>query len=290
MHNVDVVTVVNLLKRAGVAQTEATTDFGLLSGRAYKLMMLPTTLAAGIGIAVMPAVSAAVALGRSAQLANRVDTALRLTVLLSLPASVGLALLAKSVDIALFENVRGAGVIQVMALAILFASLQTVISAILQGSGWMYAPVLYLVLAAMVKATANMSWVPHFGIAGAAWSTVVSYVVATALNLWGLHRRFQATIPWLRWFGAPLLAALIMAGFVFAMERQWEIWGGLYGNRLAAGLVSLGIVQVGVVIYGLALLLTGAMTEVDLRSAPRVGNRVADWCIRFGFLRPNPAK
>lgn len=289
MHNVDVITVVNLLKHSGVAQAVATTDFGLLSGRAYKLMMLPTTLAAGIGIAVMPAVSAAVALGRDEQLASRVDMAVRLTVMLALPAGGGLALLARPIDIALFENARGVGVIQVMALATLFASLQTVVSAVLQGSGWMYAPVLYLILAAVMKAAANWSWVTHFGIAGAAWSTVVSYGLAAALNFWGLRRRFQASIPWGRWFGGPLLATFIMAGFVFAMERQWELWGGLHGNRWVVGLFSLGIVQVGMVIYGLVLLLTGAMAERDLRSVPRVGDRAADWCIRFGVLRSGDA-
>ncbi|GMA64003.1 polysaccharide biosynthesis protein [Alicyclobacillus fastidiosus] len=140
LHNVDVITVVNLLKRVGESQNLATTQFGLLSGRAFKLTMLPTTLAAGIGVAVMPAISEAFTLGHRELLANRVDMALRLTVLLALPATAGLVLAAKPINVALFTDADGTAAIQVLALSILFASIQTTTAALLQGLGGSIGP------------------------------------------------------------------------------------------------------------------------------------------------------
>jgi PST family polysaccharide transporter len=285
MNNVDVVTVVNLLKSAGASQGAATTDFGLLTGRAFKLMMLPTTLASGIGIAVMPAVSEAFTLGFRRLMSERIDTAIRLTVLIALPASVGLAMLAVPVDIALFKDDAGARVIQIMACATFFASVQTTAAAILQGAGWVYLPVLNLALASLAKLVGNLFLVPIYGIEGAAFSTVLSYAVATTLNFSGMYRCTGERIHWRSWVVKPAVAAFMMGAFVYAAASQWRIWGGLSWDRVGIAAASGIIIVIAVVIYAVALLLTGALTERDIAAVPRVGPRLAFWCRRLGWVR-----
>ncbi|KPV44652.1 putative polysaccharide biosynthesis protein [Alicyclobacillus ferrooxydans] len=285
MNNIDVVTVVNLLKHTGDAQGAATTEFGLLSGRASKLMMLPTTLAAGIGIAVMPAVSEAFTLGYRRLMNERIDMAVRLTVMLALPAAAGLALLAGPVDVALFKDTAGADTIRIMAYATVFASLQTTLAAVLQGSGSVYLPVYNLLIACVVKAIGNIMLVPAYGIRGAATATVISYGVAAALNLSGMNRRIETKTLWLRWFGKPLLATLIMSGFVYALLRQWSTWHPFVGHRLEAGLACLVLILIGIIIYGAALLASSAVVERELRQVPRVGDGIANLCIKLGLVK-----
>jgi O-antigen/teichoic acid export membrane protein len=285
MNNVDVVTVTNLLKAAGESQQAATTDFGLLSGRAFKLMMLPTTLAAGIGIAVMPAVSEAYALGFRRLASERIDTAVRLTVLIALPASVGLALLATPVDIALFKDDAGARVIQVMACAIVFASVQSTVAAALQGAGWMYLPVVNLLIASGIKLLGNLLLVPQYGIVGASASTVASYAAATALNVYAMWSRIGERIRWRDWVFRPAVATFIMAGIVYAMESQWELWGGLDWARTWTLLFSGMIVVVAALIYAAALVLAGALTARELASVPKIGPTLAALCQRLGLVR-----
>ena len=285
MNNIDVVTVVNLLKHAGDGQGAATTEFGLLSGRAFKLMMLPTTLAAGIGIAVMPAVSEAFTLGYRRLMNERIDMAIRLTVMLALPAAAGLALLAAPVDVALFKDTAGYVTIQVMAYATVFASLQTTLAAVLQGSGRVYLPVYNLLIACVVKALLNVVLVPLYGIQGAAVATVISYAVAAILNLYGMNRYLGTKTLWLRWFGKPLFATFIMSGFVYAALRQWERWRPFVSHRLEAALACILLVTIGIIIYGAALLASASIAERELRQVPRVGNTLANLCIALGIVR-----
>ncbi|GGJ08913.1 stage V sporulation protein B [Alicyclobacillus cellulosilyticus] len=285
MNNIDVITVVNLLKAAGHAQAEATTTFGLLSGRAAKLMMLPTTLASSIGMAVMPAVSEAFTLGYRSQLSGRIDTALRLTVMLALPASAGLAILARPIDITLFRDDAGWDLIAVTAVATVFAGVQLTTAAVLQGAGWVYVPVANLFFACAVKLAANLAWVKMYGAVGAAWATVVCYAVAAALNLWCLRRGLGERIRWQAWFGKPLLATFIMSAVAYAMLRQWMWWGGAGAPRWAVAGSTAAMVVIAAGVYGLALLATGTMTEKELAALPRIGPRLAAWCARLGLVR-----
>jgi PST family polysaccharide transporter len=285
MNNIDVVTVVNLLKQAGVGQADATTQFGLLTGRAFKLMMLPTTLASGIGIAVMPAISEAFTLGYRRLVWDRMDMAIRLTVLLALPAGVGLALLATPVDIALFKDATGASTIRVMALATVFASLQTTVAAVLQGCGWVYVPVANLLVAALVKLGANLVLVPAYGIQGAAAATVVSYAVAAVLNFVALYACLHERIDWRRWLLRPAVAVFIMGAVVFAANQQWMRWGGESMDRMWVAVSCILLILLGAVGYGLALLATGSLGKRELASIPKFGPQLVSWCTRLGLLR-----
>lgn len=285
MNNVDVVTVVNLLKASGVSQQAATTDFGLLSGRAFKLMMLPTTLAAGIGIAVMPAVSEAFTLGFRRLVSSRIDLAIRLTIMLALPAAAGLALLARPIDIALFTDGRGTTTIQIMALATVFASAQTTAAAILQGAGWVYLPVVNLSIAGIVKLGANLLLVPMFGIRGAAAATVVSYVTATILNFYALTRGLKEPMQWKNWILKPVTATFIMSAVTFGAFRQWSLWVGETAGRIQSAAALLILVTMGILVYGIALLAAGAMSEDELAAVPKVGPSLVSLFSRLGLLR-----
>ncbi len=285
MNNIDVVTVVNLLKEAGVSQAEATTQFGLLTGRAFKLMMLPTTLASGIGIAVMPAVSEAFTLGFRRLVWDRMDMAIRLTTLLALPAAVGLTLLAVPVDITLFKDATGSPVIEVMAAATVFASLQTTVAAVLQGCGWVYVPVFNLLGAAVVKLAANLLLVPLYGIRGAALATVISYLTAAILNFWALRACLREGVDWRRWFLRPAVAVFIMGAVVYAAVQQWLAWDGLAWGRVQTAAALAVMMLLGGLVYGLALLLTGSLEEQELVAIPKVGPILVDWCQRLGMMR-----
>ncbi|MCL6517705.1 polysaccharide biosynthesis protein [Alicyclobacillus sp.] len=285
MNNVDVVTVVNLLKQAGESQAQATAEFGLLAGRAFKLMMLPTTLASGIGIAVMPAVSEAFTLGFRRLMEDRVDQAIRLTVLLSLPAAVGLMLLAAPVDVALFKDTAGTTAIRAMACATVFASVQTTLAAVLQGAGWVYLPVIHLVVGSVFKVAGNLLWVPEHGIQGAAWATVLGYAVAAVLNAWAVRRHLGVRWDWRNWGLRPGMATLVMGGIVFAMSRQWAIWGGWELPRTAVAAAVAVMVGVGLALYTVALAAAGALSRSELEAIPTVGPRVAAWFERLGLLR-----
>jgi PST family polysaccharide transporter len=285
MNNVDVLTVVHLLKQSGVSQRAATTAFGLLAGRASKLTMLPITLAAGIGIAVIPAVSAAAARGDHDRVRSQVASAVRLTTMIALPAAIGMTLLARPIDVVLFENVDGWTIIAVLSASVLFASLQTTTSAVLQGAGMVYLPVVYMVLAALLKVVLNLFWVPRFGLVGAALATDVAYALAAYLNIRAVIQR----IPGVSFRSLALpqvtMASVVMGGGVFALVRGWGLLRDSVAGRLAIGGGTVIALAVGILLYGLAVTASGALTSEEIERIPRVGPTCVRWLQRLGLTQ-----
>ncbi len=282
--NVDALTVTNLLKLHGAAQAAATSEFGLLAGRASKLMMFPAALAGSIGVALLPSISEANAMRDDAQTSQRILLGMRITTLFALPAAVGLFLLAKPIDIALFQDSAGYHAIQILALATFFSTLQTSLCASLQGVGAVYLPVGSLVVGTALKVALNFVLVPPLGIDGAAMATVLSYALASLLNWLALRRYVTAKVPWADYVWKPAAATFVMAGCTFAALAQWHRLHIVLTGRLNAGAVTLVGVTVGALVYGLALLVSGALQESEVAALPRIGCRLAAACRRLGLF------
>lgn len=287
MNSVDVITVGNLLKQTGYTQERATELFGLLSGRAFKLMMLPSTVASAIGAALMPAIAAALAVGDRRSAFSRMELAMRMTVMIGLPASVGLFLLAKPIDIMLFKDSAGTAAIMAISLATLLSSVQLITSAILQSIGHVFAPVRNLLAGGAVKLILNLALVPVWGIEGAAVSTVISFLVSGLLNMWDLYRKSGVTFRFRLVVWHPLWATFMMGVAVYAAQREGlAFFQDLFvSDRLAYAALTLSVIGVASVVYGLALFVTGSLTKEDLSSVPRVGPKLVQFFDKIGLIR-----
>jgi stage V sporulation protein B len=287
MNNIDVITVVNILKKCGFTQEQATEMFGLLTGRAFKLMLLPTTFASAIGTALMPAISAAIAMRNTKQVAGRMELAMRMTMLVALPSALGLAMLAEPIDVMLFKDTQGSEVIMWIAAATLFSSIQLTTSAILQGIGKVYIPVRNLLLGALVKTGLNILLVPFMGINGAALATVISYMLATLLNLHSMYRRTGVVFDLRAMLFRPLLATFFMAVAVYGVLRSFGpvLLGALPSERLYYAALSLSAIGAAALVYVVALLITGTVTRHDLNAVPKIGPQLAKFFGRLGMIR-----
>jgi stage V sporulation protein B len=287
MNNVDVLTVVNELKQSGMSQVQATENFGLLTGRAFKLMMLPATFATAIGAALMPAISSAIALRNHHLVKNKMDTAMRMTVLIAFPATVGMCLLARPIDFMLFRDDEGWTTIAVMSIGILFSTVQVTTSAILQGLGQVYIPVRNMIVGACIKYALNVVLVPIYGINGAACATVLSYACACVLNIRSVYRRTQISYDLQNWLLRPLLAVFFMGVAVYAVNRQMVpiVADLLLPERLRYTLISGIVVVAACIVYAISLFVTGCIRRHELESVPRIGPGIAKICSRIGLLR-----
>ncbi|MDI3256768.1 MAG: oligosaccharide flippase family protein [Kyrpidia sp.] len=283
INNMDALTVVNSLKMAGLSSHTATEMFGWLSGRAFKLMILPATLAGAVAVALLPSVATAVT-RRDWRTANRqVELGLRLTVWLSFPAAVGLILIAEPVDRMLFRDTSGVTAIQITALAMVFSSVQVTASSILQSVGRPWAPVWHLGLAVALKGVLNLLWVPRWGIDGAAAATVAAYGTAAALNVWTVMASTGLVLRIRQLFWRPLIASLGMAA---AVELVATPLGAATGDgRWGSAVVTLASVGLGGFTYCLLLLIVGGFTRGELEAVPRVGPVLARVGARFGWLK-----
>jgi stage V sporulation protein B len=287
MNNVDVLTVVNALKETGMNQTQATESFGLLTGRAYKLMMLPATFATAIGAALMPAISSAIAVRNFQLVQTRMDMAMRLTIFLAFPATVGMCLLARPIDVMLFRNDEGWETISIMALGVMFSTVQVTTSAILQGMGKVYIPVRNMLAGVVIKYGLNVWLVPLYGINGAAVATVISYAVACLWNLHSVYRRTHIRFDVRGWLIRPLLAVFFMGVAVYTANRELEPYflDWKVPERFGYSLLTLSAIVCAFVVYGLSLFVTGCINRSEIESVPRIGPILAKFCSRIGVLR-----
>lgn len=284
---VDSITVINMLQWSGMEEHLAKVMKGAFD-RSQPLIQFGTFFATSLSLALVPAISEAAAQRQHQLIATRSEIAIRLTFLLGLPASVGLALLAEPVNVMLYGDSNGTQAIAVQSLTIAFATLSIASAGILQGLGRVMRPARNLLIGVVVKLVFNLLLVPFWGITGAALSTVLAYFVAMGLNVLGVKKYTGAKISWRQTALRPFLSVLVMAVVVLVVE-----WGGyallggvIKSERLFHTLVGLVAVGSGALVYLLALLKTGGLTRGDILYLPK-GKRISAFLTRLRLLPPS---
>lgn len=252
------------LQAAGYSPSQATEQFGQLAGMATTLINLPAIITVALATSLVPAVYEAFVVQNSYLVKTRIRTALRATVLLMLPASVGLWALATPIGVLLYDLADVGKPLRWLAPGILFFGLYQVCAGALQGLGKTYLPAVHLLVGVVVKSYLSywlVTW-PFLGINGAALATVIGFVVAFVLNYKALKRLTNSDFSWstisiLR----PGAAAGLMLIIVYWSYSSLE---PVLGNNITT-LLTVGL---GALSYGIALLIFGAVEANDLEHLP----------------------
>jgi stage V sporulation protein B len=280
---------------SGEAIREALGYFGM----ALSLMHFPNVITWALSITLVPAVAEATALRAYQRVQRRVTEALRLAVLFGLPASVGLLLLSREAAYLLFGYPQAGEPLRVLALGTLAVGLFQVCSGILQGLGLVLLPVRNLVIGVLVKLGLNywLTVLPEMGIKGAAWGTVWGFGVASLLNLMAVCHFTPVRPNWRELVLKPGLASLVMGlavvvvydafyGFItYSMHLVSWNWGQSHSGFVCNGFATLGAVIVGIIVYIIGLLGTGALHQRDLEMVPKIGVRLGRWFHRHGWVK-----
>lgn len=256
---IDMLMVPARLEVAGFSIKEATTAFGYLAGMAMPLVSMSTIPTTSLAASVVPALSEAKILGDALTIERKTSLALRLTLLFTVPAAVGLMLLGPLLSSLLYGTLKAGAVISALAPSIVFLGLHQVTTGILQGLGYTLVPMLTMLFSALVKVGAL--WVlvanPLYHIEGAAWASNLNFALAAALNLGCLVFAAKVKIPW-KSVARISLAAVSMGGLVFlTLTKSSEILGAKSATFLA--------LFIGVISYMALLLLWREFTPKQVR-------------------------
>lgn len=266
------------LRQVGLG-ANAVALYGVLTGYAAPLVLMPTVFTAALAASMLPAVSAALAAGERARARSVAASGIRLAAVLVMPAAVALVLLAGPLPYLLFHSSAAAEPLRLMAPAVLFLSLQQASSGVLQGLGRPDLPMWHLAVGGVVKVI--LDWVlvahPALNVAGAAAATTVAYCVASLLNLRAVAVRLPGALDFGGVAARPLLAAAVMGVAVWLVERA-PLRAHLAADVLAALLVAAAT-------YPVALLAVGGLRRADLELVPRVGVPLARALQRHRLLR-----
>ncbi len=281
----DSYTVMNVLQWLGMENLDARYAFGVYS-KGLPLVQLSAIFATALSLALVPSISEAKSLRQHATIQRRTVFALRLTLIIGLPAAMGLVMLAEPLNMTLFNERIGTDIIMVLAVATIFSTMEITTSGILQGVGDAMSPARNLFIGLLVKITLNIVLILFIGVKGAAVATIFAYMIALALNMRDLQRNIHIRYEWSKMLIRPLIATLIMAGAVYVtMIGSGAMVANMTHVRLEQAIITMAGVSVGVIVYGIALLLTKSLTVDELDMIPKVGSKIRKFVMRLGIYR-----
>lgn len=270
----------SLLAGNGLDIKAANWLYGAYSGYAFSLFNLPLTLITAMSISVVPALAEAFAVHNQRSIQRITGSALRITLLFSLPCTIGLSVMAKPILYLLYSNTASGKMLEILAVACVWVTLVSVSTAILQAAGKVWIPVVNMLVGAVVKIGANFLLVsrPELNILGLSISSNLCYFVIAALNLYWVMKMTHVKLKLSECLVKPLFATGAMGVGTLFCYRFLE--QALPAEKLAT-IISIGV---GCAIYLAVLLLIGGLKREDVEMLPK-GEKIAALMQRHKLLR-----
>ena len=254
--------------------------------------LIPTVIAA-LGMSSLPVIAAAWEQRRRDTIQHTINTVLRMTMMIALPAGFGMAVLARPIMELFYGRnnpgmyVHAAPILVIFGIFTALMALSMPVVNILQGIGRMDIPVKTLIAGMFVKIGVNYFLVrnPYINIAGAAVGTVLFFIVVVGINLFMLLRVTKTKVKINSVLIKPLFCACLSAATAWLMSS-------LAARLLPGMLDSTRMVLLGQIVlatgfaaavYGISMLFTRAVGEEDLQMLPG-GKKIAKVLAKFKLL------
>ncbi len=248
--NIDLFTIVRLLKKF-MTETEAKIQYGILSGKVDMICLLPLSLNVPFATAIVPTISTAMARNNKEDVVKKISSFLQITILISLPSTVGLIIFAKPILNLLFPNASdGAILLQINSISIIFSLLAQTINSILQGMGKINIPAIAFFIGMIFKFIINFILVGNelIGIKGAAIGNIVCNLVACIIGGIILVKNIKIKVNVKNIILKPILAVIIMTIFAIYIFNQLN---GIFPIKV----VTILSIMAAIVIYSISIIL-----------------------------------
>jgi polysaccharide transporter, PST family len=267
---IDAFTMVPLLKSIGINVEEAKLMKGVYD-RGQPLIQLGTVIATSIALPLIPMLAAVFAQKKWEELRSKAELALRTSLLFGLAAVAGLAIIIEPVNIMLFTDGKGTDVLFILSFSILFSSITSTTSAILQGVGYIGLTARHVTYGLILKIILSLVLIPLLATKGAAIATVIGFSFIALLNVIAMLKKVGHCIPSVKKVLFMLLATVVL--IVACSSWQYiitDIFHLHINTRLAAAVVALSTAILGVVVYLGTIIFVGVYSEEELTALPIV--------------------
>lgn len=281
MNGIDTFLVPRRLQAAGFTVARATEMYGDLTGAAIPLINLPSMFAAALATSLVPTISHASSLGMWSVVKSRAGLAIKLILMIGIPAGFGLSVLSNQIVLLLYGSTSAASILKIVAFAVIFLTLHQTCTGILQGLGQAKIPVRNLVIGGVVKIFLNytLTAMPAINIHGAAIASIVAYGISAALNIRAVSKYSGYKMDWLNTVLKPFFSAIVMSFAARLVTITMKLLG--FGNILT----TLVAVSIAVIIYGVVLMMLKIFTREEYLMIPFIGEKTVDVVSKLRMLR-----
>ena len=270
-----------LLKACGglIPETQIPTANNFLLGcfgYASSIMMLVPAITQTFGISALPSVTASWTGGDRREIKKSIESVIRITCLVAIPAGLGIAFLANPILDLLYNSASrpaevyiASKVLTIMGVSAVFAATSTPLCSLLQAIGRVDLPVKLLSVGVLIKIVMNyvLVGIPEINIQGAGTGSLFCYTFVTAAAFVLLCRQTKMRFDMVSIFIKPLVAALFCAVCAYAAQ-------GLLSHVISSRLATMIGVTVAVIVYVIALFSLRAITRDDVLMLPK-GQKIA---------------
>lgn len=264
--------ILKLVKGVDVAQIA--TWYGIYSGKAVVISNIPIAIASAMSAAMIPSISGKFATGDKKGTRAKVHTAILTTMLIAIPAAVGIGVLAKPVVSFLFPGQTSldlaADLLRALSVTVVFYSLSTLTNAVLQGIGKVNVPVINAFVALIVQTVVLVPclWYTDLNLYSLAIAAIVYSLLMCILNGISVKKHLGYKQDIKKVFLLPAAASVVMGVVAYG------VYTGLYAVIKNNVIALLPAIVVGAAVYGILILKMGVLTEDDILAMPK-GKKLA---------------
>lgn len=257
--------------------------WGCYQGLAVTIFNLVPSITVTFGISALPVVTTAWTRRNKKETQKNIESVLRITALVALPAGLGLTALSEPILSLLFgtrpqEVLVAAPLLRTMGIAVIFVAIASPVYSVLQAVGHADLPVKFMLVGAALKLGVNffLVAVPGVNIQGAPVGTILCYTFIVLASMISLKRLTGISLRMVSVFVKPLLS-----GGACALAA-WAGYGML-ARVIPGKLATLAAVAVGGIVYLIFLLVTRTLQKDDVLMLPK-GEKIAKALEKRGFI------
>ena len=241
-------------------------------GYALTIMNLVVTVTQAFGTTAMPNVTDAYTKGNREYLKSSIETVMRVTFIFTLPAGLGLTVLADPIMHVVYGYSDGVAIsveiLRLMGIAVIVFAAATPMCSMLQAVGRVDMPLKLYTIGMIIKVVSNYIFcgIPEINVQGGSIGTLLCYTFVIIVSVYVLIKETGIVPDFKVALIKPLFASFICA------VAAWVSYS------LAARVLPLAVsiiiaVMVACLFYGAFLLLLRAITKNDIIMLPK-GNKI----------------
>ena len=240
-------------------------NWGVYSGKYRVLINLPIALANAMCSAIVPSLTSSISNNDYVSARQKMATAIKVTMVVSIPSAIGLAVLGKPIVDMLFngEIDLAAQMLLLGSLSIVFYSLSTLGNGILQGINKLHVPVINSVISLVIHIGVLYLCLTVFkwGIFSVVVANLLFSLIMCVLNHIAIHKFIGYKQEFIRTFIIPGISSIIMGALIFGVYHLFL----LFTPVAVACIIA---ILFGVVVYAVSMILLRGLRKNDFYSIP----------------------
>lgn len=279
---IDTAIVASRLVVAGFVDDNLRAEKNSVLSRYRALIYVPLTIIQALSSAVLPAISRAVTLKDRKTVKEKIDFALKISYIVSIPSAVGLAVLSKEIYRILHYNI-GSDIMTYGSIVVVFMAVVQIQTTILQSINKLYIVLVSLGIGIIAKLLSNyfLIAIPAINVNGAVIGGILGFFIPMIINNIAIKKALKVRISLLKNAIKPTVASILMGIVVYISNKNFHAIALLLGNGYVISTIFTFIcIFLGGFVYIYGLVLTGGITKKDINSMPSKVNRLLP-----GFVR-----